>query len=87
VVVDLERDRGVGGGTGRVRKRVASAKRAVGAFGASRAAKLSVEITEDVANDMDWDLPPGIFCFRYINKLEPVFKSTYPDLGATAAKK
>ena len=59
----------------------------MGKISASRAAKFSVEITEDVANAMDWDLPPGIFCIHFINKLEPAFKSAYPDLGATAAKK
>jgi hypothetical protein len=58
----------------------------MGKISASRAANLSVEITEDVANGMDWDLPPGIFCLQYINKLEPAFKSTYPNLGAVVWK-
>jgi hypothetical protein len=58
----------------------------MGKISASRAANLSVEITEDVANGMDWDLPPGIFCIQYINKLEPAFKSTYPNLGAAVWK-
>ncbi|WP_437893570.1 hypothetical protein [Sorangium sp. So ce124] len=48
-----------------------------------RAASLSEEITEDVANVMDYNLPPGIFCTRFGTQAKAAFKSKYPLLGAS----
>ncbi|WP_437605652.1 hypothetical protein WMF20_31770 [Sorangium sp. So ce834] len=48
-----------------------------------RAANLSEEITEAVANVMDYNLPPGIFCKDFAGKAKVAFKSTYPLLGAS----
>ena len=58
----------------------------MGKISASRAAKLSKEITEDVANDMDWDVAPGIFCIQYVPLVDAAFKSKYKLLGAKAQK-
>jgi hypothetical protein len=58
----------------------------MGKISASRAAKLSKEITEYVANDMDWDLTPGIFCIQYVPLVDAAFKSKYKPLGAKAQK-
>jgi hypothetical protein len=41
------------------------------------------EITEEVANVMDYDLPQGIFCKRFADKAKAAFKSKYPGLGAS----
>ncbi|XXT19567.1 hypothetical protein WME94_56025 [Sorangium sp. So ce429] len=54
-----------------------------GRIDANRAASLSEEITEEVANRMDYDLPKGIFCSRFINQTRATFKSKYLRLGAT----
>lgn len=59
----------------------------MGKISASRAASLSVEITEDVARGMEYSLPQGIFCSQFIDKVDKAFKSTYPLLGAAAVKK
>ncbi|AUX25503.1 uncharacterized protein SOCEGT47_060500 [Sorangium cellulosum] len=48
----------------------------------SRAASLAEEITEEVANVMDYDLPQGIFCKRFATQAHAAFKSKYPRLGA-----
>jgi hypothetical protein len=48
-----------------------------------RAASLSEEITEDVANRMDYKLPQGIFCNRFRLGVEAKFKLRYPLLGAS----
>ncbi|CAN96292.1 hypothetical protein predicted by Glimmer/Critica [Sorangium cellulosum So ce56] len=53
-----------------------------GQIDADRAARLSEEITEEVANRMDYDLPQGIFCSRFINQTRATFKSKYKGLGA-----
>jgi hypothetical protein len=58
----------------------------MGKISASRAANISVEVTEAVAGGMDYKLPQGIFCSNFIDKLEPAFKSAYPKLGATVTK-
>ncbi|WP_437577704.1 hypothetical protein [Sorangium sp. So ce887] len=47
-----------------------------------RAASLSEEITEEVANVMDYNLPPGIFCKRFAIQVDAAFKSKYKGLGA-----
>jgi hypothetical protein len=54
----------------------------MGKISASRAANLSVEITESVARGMDFELPQGIFCEKFIIEARAAFKSKYPDLGA-----
>ncbi|MGK4002369.1 hypothetical protein WMF31_07085 [Sorangium sp. So ce1036] len=53
-----------------------------------RAASLSEEITEYVAYNMrrDYELPPGIFCRRFIDNADAAFKFRYPDLGARVTK-
>jgi hypothetical protein len=53
-----------------------------GQIDANRAASLSEEITEEVANRMDYDLPPGIFCGRFIDQTRATFISKYKGLGA-----
>lgn len=57
-----------------------------GRIDADRAASLSEEITEEVANRMDYDLPQGIFCFRPRAEVEAAFKSKYKRLGAKVTK-
>ncbi|MGK3967980.1 hypothetical protein WMF38_27915 [Sorangium sp. So ce118] len=47
-----------------------------------RAASLSEEIAEEVANRMDYDLPQGTFCDRLVDEMLATFKSKYPRLGA-----
>jgi hypothetical protein len=56
----------------------------MGKISANRAAKLSKEITEAVAEKMDFTLPRGVFCNSYVPKVRDAFKAKYPDLGATA---
>ena len=58
-----------------------------GQIDASRAASLSKEVTEEVARGMDYTLPQGIFCSKYVPLVRDAFKSKYPLLGATAVKK
>ncbi|MGK3996415.1 hypothetical protein [Sorangium sp. So ce1024] len=53
-----------------------------GRVDADRAARFSEEITEDVANRMDYHLPQGIFCSRFIEQTRVTFKSKYKGLGA-----
>lgn len=53
-----------------------------GPIDADRAASLSEEITEEVANRMDYDLPKGIFCSRFIDQTRATFRSKYLRLGA-----
>jgi hypothetical protein len=59
----------------------------MGRVDASRAASLSVEITNSVASGMDYSLPRGIFCSQFIENVDKAFKSKYPKLGASAVKK
>ncbi len=54
----------------------------MGKVDAKRAAKFSVEITNEVAANMDYKLPQGIFCERYRRGVEALFPVKYPDLGA-----
>lgn len=58
----------------------------MGKVSASRAADLSVEITEDVARGMDYSLPQGIFCEVFVPRVNAAFKTKYKLLGATAKK-
>lgn len=54
----------------------------------SRAADLSVEITEGVARDPDTDYsrPQGVFCEQFIAKTRAAFKAKYELLGAKVTK-
>ncbi|MGK4002294.1 hypothetical protein WMF31_06705 [Sorangium sp. So ce1036] len=54
----------------------------MGLIDPSRAASLSEEITEEVANVMDYDLPQGIFCKNFAAQADAAFKSKYKGLGA-----
>ncbi|WP_437975676.1 hypothetical protein WMF11_48880 [Sorangium sp. So ce295] len=54
----------------------------MGRIDSSRAASLSEEIAEEVANRMDYDLPQGTFCDRLVDEMLATFKSNYPRLGA-----
>ncbi|WP_437756255.1 hypothetical protein [Sorangium sp. So ce1389] len=47
-----------------------------------RAASLSEEITEEVANVMDYKLPQVTFCKKFADMANAAFKSKYPLLGA-----
>ncbi|MRG97218.1 hypothetical protein [Polyangium spumosum] len=55
----------------------------MGMISASLAATMSVNVTEEVAYGMDFNLPPGIFCDTFRTKVKATFKSMYPNLGAT----
>ncbi|XXT24961.1 hypothetical protein WME94_25850 [Sorangium sp. So ce429] len=57
-----------------------------GRVDAGRAASLSEEITEEVANRMDYDLPQLIFCDRFRENVEAAFKSKYKRLGARVTR-
>ncbi|WP_233561091.1 hypothetical protein [Sorangium cellulosum] len=61
--------------------RVARTER-MGLIDPGRAASLSEEITEEVANIMDYDLPQGIFRKRFAVQADAAFKSKYKWLGA-----
>ena len=54
----------------------------MGKISAKRAADLSVEITEEVARGMNYDLPSVTFCADFIIAAQAAFKSNYPNLGA-----
>ncbi|WP_437569605.1 hypothetical protein [Sorangium sp. So ce542] len=54
-----------------------------GRIDANLAASISEEITEEVANRMDYDLPQGIFCSTFIEQTRITFKSKYLRLGAS----
>ncbi|CAN96258.1 putative secreted protein [Sorangium cellulosum So ce56] len=51
-----------------------------------RAANLSEEITEEVGQLMDYNLPPGIFCERFRSAADAAFKLKYTGLGASVTK-
>ncbi|AUX48072.1 hypothetical protein SOCE26_096000 [Sorangium cellulosum] len=51
-----------------------------------RAAGLSEEIAEEVANRMDYDLPQATFCQRLIDEMLATFRSNYPRLGARVTR-
>ncbi|MGK3964634.1 hypothetical protein WMF38_10715 [Sorangium sp. So ce118] len=54
----------------------------MGLIDPGRAASLSEEITEEVANVMDYHLPQGIFCKKFATQADAAFKSKYKELGA-----
>ena len=58
----------------------------MGNISAKRAADLSVEITEDVARGMDYDLPAVTFCADFIIAARAAFKAKYPYLGSRVDK-
>jgi hypothetical protein len=55
-----------------------------GRIDSTRAASLSEEITEYVANRMDYNIPSGIFCKRFAINVRAAFKRKYKSLGARA---
>ena len=58
----------------------------MGRVDASHAAKMSVEVTESAGRDMDFTLPQGIFCEKFIKQVEATFKLKYPYLGSKVTK-
>ncbi|XXY45777.1 hypothetical protein WME91_37825 [Sorangium sp. So ce269] len=48
-----------------------------------RAANLSEEITEEVGQLMDYNLPSGIFCKKFALQADAAFKFKYQGLGAS----
>ena len=56
----------------------------MGKVSPSRAADLSVEITEGVARGMDYSLKQWDFCDEFVLQTRAAFKSKYPLLGAKA---
>ena len=58
----------------------------MGKVDAKRAASLSAEITNLAALDMDYKLPQGIFCEKFVPAVDATFKSKYKKLGAKAIK-
>jgi hypothetical protein len=59
----------------------------MGEISAKRAANISVEVTENAADKMNYDDAGGIFCIKYLPQVRATFKSMYPNLNATAVKK
>jgi len=59
---------------------------AYGKISANRAATMSVDVTEEVASGMDFNLPQGIFCDRFVKGVDTTFPSKYPDLGSRVTK-
>ncbi|WP_437954808.1 hypothetical protein WME76_24940 [Sorangium sp. So ce119] len=57
-----------------------------GEIDADRATSLSEEITEEVANRMDYDLPQETFCDTFRKEADAAFKSKYKRLGARVTK-
>ena len=58
----------------------------MGKISAKGAADLSVEITEDVASGMNYDLPSVNFCADFIIKARAAFVYKYPYLGSRVKK-
>ena len=52
----------------------------------SLAADMSAGITNMVTIGMDFDLPQGIFCDRFVTEVEATFKATYPKLGSRVTR-
>lgn len=55
---------------------------AFGRIPPSRAATITVPVAEDAARSMDFHLPPGIFCKRFVAKVLELFEARHPRLGA-----
>ena len=58
----------------------------VGVITPIRAATLSVQVAEDIARAMDYELPAGIFCIKFVEGANGLFSSRYPKLGARVTK-
>jgi hypothetical protein len=58
----------------------------MGRIDPDRAARLSEEITEDAARRVDYKLPQGIFCEKFLDKVQERFDFKYRLLGAKARK-
>ncbi|XYI02939.1 hypothetical protein ACMHYB_25575 [Sorangium sp. So ce1128] len=54
----------------------------MGRISSNRAARLSAEISDGVARRMDYNLPRGIFCKRFVQGMREMFISKHPKLGA-----
>ncbi len=59
---------------------------AYGRIPPSRAATMTVPVAEAAARAMDYDLPPGIFCVRFVEAVRALFPSRYPGLGVRVTK-
>jgi hypothetical protein len=53
-----------------------------GVISPDRAARLNVEVAEDVGRRMDYKLPQGIFCKKFVLGMREMFSSKYTKLGA-----
>jgi len=60
--------------------------KAYGKISASRAAIMSVDVTEDVAYEMDFNLQPDPFCTQFVTGVRATFPSKYPGLGERVKK-
>lgn len=60
--------------------------RVAGPIPPSHAAMLGARVAEDAARAMDYSLPPGIFCHKFVDGMQALFKSRYPALGATVTR-
>jgi hypothetical protein len=47
---------------------------------------MTVPVAEAAARAMDYDLPPGIFCVRFVEAVRALFPSRYPGLGVRVTK-
>ena len=52
----------------------------------SRAANMSAFVTNSVMLAMDFELPQGIFCSRFLKGVQEAFPSAYPKLGESVRK-
>lgn len=58
----------------------------MGKISPSLAATMSEGITNMVMLGMDFELPQGIFCDRFVEGVKVTFKATYPKLGSSVRK-
>lgn len=58
----------------------------LGKVDAIRAATMSAAVANSVVATMDYKLPPGIFCERFIDGMRKSFPAMYPGLGASVLK-
>ena len=54
----------------------------LGVIPRSFAVSASIRIAEDVARDMDYELPDGIFCRPFVEEVKMQFKVRHEGLGA-----
>jgi hypothetical protein len=52
------------------------------------AATLSAQVAAEVARAMDpeYDLPPGVFCLKFVDGVKGLFQRRYPRLGAKVSR-